>query len=304
MEMNESKKVDYFTCRFSLYKEEQVHINDILNPQTKEEVFNTFILKLKKEIRLELPVDQKQFIMYYFGTITEKRYLFKFAKKVERTLNHPSFSDIELTKVEDYPWCSIIVDVERQIFFINKNSQITSNVITLKNYIAKAISNQLKEFQVSLQLEVMTNTNSFWESVAQNIGEIQYVELTLISPNFLGQSYSTTKMLKEFKGEFNNDSVVLKFINNRGNLKISPQSHFLKDILAYIANGCGNWRMKLETQRSPVTSEDQAITYPLDADIFTLTASQKEDIQIAFAHLDALERANHKKGDRDDDWSN
>lgn len=304
MDNRANKKVDYFTSRYSLFKEEQMHINDFYNPQTKEQVFNTFIYKLKNEKHVELSSGNNKFIMYYMDTISNERYLFKFAKKTERTLNQPRISDIESTLVNDYPWCLIIIDVKKQIFLISRNSQITSNITTLKNYIAKSISNQLKEFQISLQLEMMTDKAVFWESVKQNIGEIQYVELKLISPNFLGQSYSTTKMLQEFKGELNNDSVVLKFTNNRGKLEISPKSHFFKDILEYIANGCGSWKIKSKWQRRLMTSDDQAITYPLDADIFTLTASQKEDIQIAFAHLDAIEAFNHGEGNSDEKGSN
>ena len=39
MEDKGSRKVDYFTARYSLFKENQMHINDILNPQTKEDVY-------------------------------------------------------------------------------------------------------------------------------------------------------------------------------------------------------------------------------------------------------------------------
>lgn len=191
MEDKGSRKVDYFTARYSLFKENQMHINDILNPQTKEEIFKAFISKLIEEIRIEVPIGNDKFIIYYNGTISDTRYLFKFAKKTERTLNQPTISDIELTMVEDYPWCLLIIDLEKQIFLISRNSQITSNISTLKNSIAKVISSQLKKFQVSLQLELITNKNSFWDSVFHNTGEIRFVELTLISPNFLGQSYST-----------------------------------------------------------------------------------------------------------------
>lgn len=304
MEDKGSRKVDYFTARYSLFKENQMHINDILNPQTKEEIFKAFINKLIEEIRIEVPIGNDKFIIYYNGTISDTRYLFKFAKKTERTLNQPTVSDIELTRVEDYPWCLLIIDLEKQIFLISRNSQITSNISTLKNSIAKVISSQLKKFQVSLQLELITNKNSFWDSVFQNTGEIRFVELTLISPNFLGQSYSTTKMLKEFRDELNNDSIVLKFTNNRGKLNISPKSHFLKDILEYIANGCGSWKIKVNTQRKAIESEDQAITYPLDMDMFTLTETQKEDIRIAFAHLDALESYNHEKDENNEESNN
>lgn len=299
-----SKKIDYFTARYSLFKEDQVHLNDILHPQTKEEVFQSFINKLKKEIRIEIPIDKDKFIIYFNGIISNKRYLFKFAKKTERTLNQPTISDIELTQVEDYPWCLLVVDIEKQIFLISRNSQITSNITTLKNHIAKAISYQLKEYQVSLQLELVTNKNSFWESVLQNAGEIKFIELMLISPNFLGQSYSTTQMLKEFRKELNNDSVTMKFVNNRGKINISQNSHFFKDILEYIANGCGSWKIKTESQRKPIVSEDQAITYPLDIDMFTLTEMQKQEIQIAFARLDALENYNHKKDDSNEESNN
>lgn len=297
MELNLAKQIEYFICRYSLFKEKQMHINDFIDPKTKEEVFDSFIQRLKNDIKMEFPLEDKEFIMYYIETISGKQHLFKFAKKIERTLNQPRFSDIEPTQVEDYPWCSLIVDVERQVFLISKNSQITSNITTLKNYIAKTISYAMKEHQVSLQLELMTNKNSFWETIAQNAGEIQFIELSLVSPNFLGQSYSTTKMLQEFRGELNNDSVVLRFINERGKLNVSSKSHFLRDILEYIANGCGSWKVKIESQRKAMTSEEQAVVYPLDVDIFTMTASQKEDIRIAFSHLDALETDNHKKGD-------
>lgn len=40
---NISKKANYFTTRYSLFKEEQLHINDILSPHTKEEIFDLFI---------------------------------------------------------------------------------------------------------------------------------------------------------------------------------------------------------------------------------------------------------------------
>lgn len=142
MEDKGSRKVDYFTARYSLFKENQMHINDILNPQTKEEIFKAFISKLIEEIRIEVPIGNDKFIIYYNGTISDTRYLFKFAKKTERTLNQPTISDIELTMVEDYPWCLLIIDLEKQIFLISRNSQITSNISTLKNSIAKVISSQ------------------------------------------------------------------------------------------------------------------------------------------------------------------
>lgn len=86
MEDKGSRKVDYFTARYSLFKENQMHINDILNPQTKEEIFKAFINKLIEEIRIEVPIGNDKFIIYYNGTISDTRYLFKFAKMFLRFL--------------------------------------------------------------------------------------------------------------------------------------------------------------------------------------------------------------------------
>lgn len=235
--------------------------------------------------------------MYYSGTISENRHLLKFAKEIKRTLNEATLSDIKETQVPDYPWCLIIVDIKNQIFLISKNSQISSSITTQKNYIAKAISSLLNTYQVTLQLELMTNKNIFWELISQNSGDIRFVELKLISPNLLGQSYSTTNLLKELKQECNNDSLTWKFENSQGKLKIPFNSKFFKDLLEYISNGCGSWKIKTKSNQKPITSEDQAMEFPLDNDMFTLTASQKKDIQIVFARINALEYANHEEGD-------
>ena len=39
-------------------------------------------------------------------------------------------------------------------------------------------------------------------------------------------------------------------------------------------------------------------------DMFTLTETQKEDIRIAFAHLDALESYNHEKDENNEESNN
>lgn len=294
---NASKQVNYFTTRYSLYKEEQMHINDILEPKTKEKIFYDFIDRLKEEKRIEIPMGKHFYVMYYRGTISPTRHLFKFAKEIKRTVNQANSSDIEETEISDYPWCLIIVDTKNQIFLISKNSQISSNIAVQKNYIAKAISSLLDTYHISLQLELMTNKNIFWESISQNSGDIRFVELKLISPNLLGQSYSTTNLLNELKKECNNDSMTWKFENSQGNLKVPFNSKFFKDLLEYISNGCGSWKIKTKSYQKPITSEEQAIEFPLDNDMYTLTASQKEDIQIVFSHINALESANHEKGD-------
>lgn len=304
MEENTSRQIKYFTTRYSLFKEDQMHINDFIGKkQTKEEVFDSFIKRLRREVRIQIPLEDNNFVMYYSGNISETRHLFKFAKETEQTLSQATVSDITETKVPDFPWCMIIVDTKEQIFLISKNSKISTNIVTLKNHIARAISFLLKESRVSLQLELMTNKHAFWDSVRHNSGEIRYIELTLISPNFLGQSYSTTKLLNELKDECNNDVMTWRLENTSGNLKISDKSPFFKDLLEYIANGCGTWKIKAEKKRT-ITSTEQAIECPLDADMFTLTASQIEDIQIAFSRIQAIENSNHEEGENNEESIN
>ena len=291
------KQTNYFTTRYSLFKEEQLHFDDILDPHTKEEIFDLFINRLKSEVRISIPFEDNTYVMYYSGQISENRHLLKFAKEIKRTINQATQSDIKETQVSDYPWCLIVVDTKNQIFLIQRNSQISSNINSHKNNIAKAISSILNDHHVSIQLELMTNKNVFWKSISQNSGDIRFVELKLISPNLLGQSYSTTKLLQDLKKECNNDSMTWRFENSRGNLKVPLESKFFKDLLEYISNGCGSWKIKTKSNRKPITSDDQALEVPLDTELFTLTASQIEDIRIAFSRIDSLETANHGEGE-------
>lgn len=227
MEENSTNKTSYFAARYSLFEDNpQMQIDDILQPKTKEEVFDSFIDKLKNDIRLQIPINKDYFVIYYSESLSKSRHLFKFAKETKRTLNQATISDITETQISDFPWCLVIVDTEKQLFIISKNNKLSQNIITLKNHIAKAISYLLKYRRVSLKLELITDKHVFWNSIEQNSGEIYSVELTLISPNILGQSYSTTTMLNELKNECNNDSMTWKFANTNGNLKISHNSSF------------------------------------------------------------------------------
>lgn len=295
--MNDNTNKDtYFIARYSLIREPQMTIDEILNNQTNPEIFMSWLNSIQKSTHITANLKGCEFKFYYSKAISENSYLLKFSKKTNELLNEASETDITPKQVDNYPFSYIIIDTTRQLFLIQKNSDISSSVITLKNHIANAISHFLIRNNITIKLELMTEKSKFWDTIKKYNGEISSVELYLISPNFLGQSYSSTKMMESFRESTNSESVKFTLNNEQGKLIVDQDNIFFKDGIEYIANGCGKWRIKVSGKGySKITSDDSPLEETLDKEIWKLTAEQLESLGNLFKRIDYLENDNHKK---------
>ena len=173
----------YIVTRYFLNKDPQMHIDDILAPKTKEEIFSEMLLQLKNEKYIRGFIGSQQYRIYFSKVFSNTRLLLKFAKRKDITLNTATETDINKVNKDDYPFSYIIVDTNKQLFLIQKNKEISTNSQTLVNSVEKIFSSFLIEKSISLRLTPITKRDTFWNAVEKNMGKISSLEFEFLSPN-------------------------------------------------------------------------------------------------------------------------
>ena len=293
--MNTKENVDsYIVARYFLDKDAQMHIDDILMPKTKEEIFLDFLSQLKNEKYICGHISNHQYRVYFSKTFSDTRLLLKFAKRKDIILNTATEFDIDKINKDDYPFSYIIVDTDRQLFLIQKNKEISTNSETLINSIEKIFSSFLIKKDILLRLTPITKSVTFWNAVEENTGKISSLEFEFLSPNYLGQTYKINELMKELKNETNTNSMKMAIKNEKGNLTIFKKYPFFKNALKYISNGGGKWKMKF-LGGGNITSEEKPVEQNVDISIIQNKSNANDKLQEIFHNIDLIEGDNHEE---------
>ena len=284
----------YIVTRYFLNKDAQMHMDDMLMPKTKEQIFSEVLLQLKNEKYICGFIGTQQYRIYFSKTFSDTRLLLKFAKRKDITLNTATETDINKVNKDDYPFSYIIVDTNKQLFLIQKNKEISTNSQTLVNSVEKIFSSFLIKRSISLRLTPITKRGTFWDAVEKNMGKISSLEFEFLSPNYLGQSYKINELMKELKSETNTDSMKMAIKNEKGNLTILNKYHFFKDSLQYISNGGGKWKMKF-LGGGNITSEEKPVEQTVDISIMQNNSDANDKLQEVFQNIDLIEGDNHEE---------
>lgn len=291
---NEQSKETYIVTRYFLDKDAQMHIDDYLAPKTKEDIFMELLTQLKVEKYLPGYIGSQQFRVYFSKSFSDTRLLLKFAKRKDIVINNATESDINKINRDDYPFSYIIVDTKSQLFLIQKNSELSSDVTVIVHSVEKIFSSFLTDKNIFLRLTPITESSSFWEAVDKNIGKISSVEFEFLSPNYLGQSYKIDQLMKELKAETNVDSMKMIMKNEKGNLTILDKYPFFKDALQYISNGGGKWKMGF-FGGGKATSEEKPVEQYIDSSVTQDNTETNEKLQNVFHNITLIEGENHEE---------
>ena len=251
----ENRQIPYIATRYFLSKPDQIHTDDILNPQKPCDVFSEWINGIDKSNYLQSNIGDSEYRMYFCEKYGKLRILFKFSKKTLRKINDATDIDIESKLINDYPFSYILIDTKEQLVLIQKNSQLNSEPKTTMNLLAKVINKALEGQRVIFKLSPITETKTFWSVIDKHKGKLETIEFDLLSPNYLGAEYDTNELLREIKDECNNDSAKITLKSDTGNLALSKNSNFITNMIEYITNGGGRWFIK-PVKQARITSED------------------------------------------------
>lgn len=283
----EDRQLEYFIARYSLIPDIQIDMDTFLG-KTKEEKFEEWLSSFECEKKKEIEFNGYNYVVYC-QKISEYKFLMSFAKGTNKTIGQKTEIGIIDSKIKDYKRCNIFINTKSQFFIIEKNLDVSANIISLKNSISKVISRSLKKINIYFELELMTEKNDFWKYVQENNGEITDVEIKLASPNLLDGILTVKEFLKQTNQQYNNTSILIKLSNEEGRLTINPENEFLQDAIRYSTAGCGSWKAKVRGKDKWYSNTDSPLLVLLPSGVEQLSESDLEAIYDVYNQVKELD---------------
>lgn len=283
----EKGQLDYFIARYSLIPDIQIDIDTILG-KTKEEKFEDWLTSFECEKKKEIEYNGYNYVVYC-QKLSNYKFLMSFAKGMTKTIGEKTESGIIDSMIKDYKKCNILINTKSQFFIIERNIDVSANIISLKNIISKVITQNLRKKDLYFELELMTEKNDFWNYIQANNGEITDVEIKLASPNLLDGILTVTEFLKQTNQHYNNTSILIKLSNEEGRLKISQDNEFLQDAIRYSTAGCGSWKVKSKGTDKWYSNTDSPLLVALPSGVEKLGDSDLEAIGKVYEQVKELD---------------
>lgn len=211
-----------------------------LNIKNKNQIVIDFFKRIKIQKEIFTAYDRRN-IIYYSNEIAKDIHLFKLAKETKRILHEEGDTDVTPLEESDYPFLYLIIDFERQIFLIQKNTSVFKDVSTVKNRIENLLKEKLENFDYRILFEEITNESVFWDYIDES-SAIYELNLKLNSPNLFGGFIESEELLKKINSLFNNTSTDIKFKNEKGKLKVIKKN--IQGFIKYITGGGGEWELR------------------------------------------------------------
>lgn len=272
---------------------------------SKEQAFEKAIFELEKNIHKDIYIERDDtkthYMLYFSERLGKDTVVLQFAKEKTVVLNKVTESKIEAQETPDFPNTSIIINLKKQYCFIQENRKLSSSINSIARAFSKCMNKLFDELYlfIIIEIELITSAANFWNIVKENDGYISYAEFQLISPNFLGMDYETTEMLKVYQEANNNEKLTIGFENSKGKLKLFTE--WIQELIKYISNGCGIWRLKVKGKRPTITSENNPISIPLPDSSDISDKEAKKVLDDALAKIERIENENKIKSKESDD---
>lgn len=235
-----------------LIQNSQMTIDEVssnLNFHEKQNLLRLIIIELKKEIKFLYEDDKdNELILYFHNQLDDDIVILQFARKKDLKIRRPKEKAIEEDKEDDFPYIYIIVDIKTQVFLFEHSTIAFNNTSTSKNFFRKLINEYLRKYNFTIEFDKILDEGEFWFYV-KKLEQINYVKLSLNSPNLFGGMFETNKLLKKLKEIHNNKKFEFALINEEDTLDNIVKEE-LDDSIRYIENGGGSWSIKGKTKQN------------------------------------------------------
>lgn len=285
------KTKEYFITRYSLVPDSQIDLASLAGV-TKEQKFYNWISSFSEQKRIDTICRGKNYTLYC-NKLSDESFFITFAKELTQTIGEKTETGIIDKEIKNYQKCNILVNIPNQWMIIEKCSEISSKIEHQTNIIASVIGIFLEAFDLCFELNILTEENNFWHYVSQHKDTITDVDITLVSPNFLGAIKTVTEFLNATKDKYNTTSIDLHLKNNDGKLKIDSNNEFLKDVVKYSSAGGGKWKIKSSADKKGYSNMENPFIISLPDELSQLKDSDLQAIEGAYAkakHFDSEHR--------------
>lgn len=171
----------------------------------------------------------------------------------------------------DAPYVLYIFDIEEQVLFIERNTQVFSDEIAPFKHIKHYLNCELQEHGLEVDVKPLTSKGAFWDLVNE-LDKIYSVTFTLNAPNFLGESYDDLKMILDKESGLTNANQIEYSVRNESGYLHIPKNKRFQSTIGWVEDGGGEWKIKAKShgkkkgRKKTYKNSQHITTFDVDAD--------------------------------------
>lgn len=208
-----------------------------------KELVAQFFTRLEHERRIGYAMGDTMFWLYLIRLLAEGMFLCKFARTRNIKRHLPKEVDIEQVVESDYPFIYVVIDRNRQIIMLQKNTSVFYDIDQAKRQFHKFFARAAGVKQHEIVIDEIVHESQFWVCIEESEA-IYSVTLHLKAPNLFGFSEEASSFLRYVKDDVNDTSMDIRFDNANGHLRINRNPHKainIESLVAYASGGGGTY---------------------------------------------------------------
>lgn len=166
----------------------------------------------------------------------------KLSKRITLNLSKKTENDFIENPEESWPASNFSINLEKQIFVIELNSEFGMPVHIVINKFEEFVNTKFSVLGFRFSFEPLVEKKEFW-SIIENHSELYRVKFLMNSPNLFGANKKANESLKELRELYNNTNAAIILENQGGELRL-PQDP-IEDYRDYCDAGGGHWEIKV-----------------------------------------------------------
>jgi hypothetical protein len=223
----------------------------------------------------------KQQLAFVTHTESDTYIYASLAKSTQVSIQHAPEEGFVVEEVTSWPKVPILINTDNdpqtgQTVAIGINQQIFDQpLIQLRKLASELNKRVFKNRGYEMIINPISISNDFWGVVSDYKGKIKALKFSYASPNLFNTNDSLNDELKHARDIFKATNSAVELENGEGGLELPEDDPYIKQSVDYVAQGGGDYRIKL-TSRRVITSEDSVATKEveeLELDISTKTKS-------------------------------
>lgn len=228
--------------------------------KSKEELMNDIVINLNENTKTDWNKGNKRYLIYSFQNL-DQLFMLKYARESNENIFVEGDDDIEIKDIKETKFVYLIIDTDKQIILIERNSSVFNSVRSSVNILANFFRDKMRQFDYVVNIYPLVKEYGFWNYVNE-AEKIYELNLLLNAPNmFLGDP-DTRKVLEKIKETTNNEEFELAFRNKEGRLKIIKET--LGNWIDYVREVGGRYKLKFSKNgidETKTSDDDTAKTY-------------------------------------------
>lgn len=152
--------------------------------------------------------------------------------------------DVVEQDIDDWPFVEFLCDpLHNQVVILRLKSDIVPDAANAKRVLTELFAKRLEKTGYGVSVEPLSIRRAFWNVIGAS-DKLYSVFLALHSPNLFGANSKANEALKEIQNVCNNDELLVKVENKKGQLLVKEEN--FGTYVDYAEQGGGVWRAKVE----------------------------------------------------------